>query len=94
MKNFEDKILEDFDENFTCLSEWLPNLNNKGDYLPGILYSPNDIKQFLLSALSRQREEEEQKWTTAVMYNVDTETWDRIREAKHALDNPNKANNK
>ena len=34
-------------------------------------------------------EQEVEKWKTAIMYNVDAETWERIRTAKHQLDKPN-----
>ena len=45
-----------------------------------------DISYLLHKAV----EVNDEKWTTAVMYNVDIETFDRIRTAKHALDNPTK----
>lgn len=37
--------------------------------------------------------DEREKWETAVQYNVDAETWDRIRGAIHALEKPTTKNN-
>jgi hypothetical protein len=44
---------------------------------------------FVKNLLSQEKE----KWETAVQYNVDAETWDRIRDALHALNKPILKNN-
>jgi hypothetical protein len=38
--------------------------------------------------IARAADIEGEKWVTAVMYNVDIETFKRIKTAKQALDNP------
>lgn len=38
--------------------------------------------------LATARREESELWRTACMYNVDAETWERIRNAVHALKTP------
>lgn len=46
----------------------------------------DSIRLFVKLKLKEQLEDRDEEWKTAVMYNVDAETWDRIREAMHALE--------
>lgn len=46
------------------------------------------IKQYIQTKIDQEVKKNDEKWWTACMYNVDIESWDRIRGAKHALEAP------
>jgi len=54
----------------------------------GCMISATECFKYCYERLEKQREELDEEWTNAVMYNVDSETWDRIRNAKHTLSKP------
>lgn len=48
-----------------------------------------DLGEEIGYLIQRAVDIEGEKWTSAIMYNVSTKTFERIRNAKHALDKPN-----
>jgi hypothetical protein len=73
--------------------EWVGEFDNKflspktlwAQDESGKWYHKEDVKAFIHQVRQQAIEERDEKWETAVRYNVDDEQWDRIKRAIEVL---------